>query len=371
MKYLIAIVVILLLVIGITTYESPGEQQAPRTDVTLREDEEITEEFIHRWLTNDNGTTATYIYNTGRVDEDLVQGRETLAETIGLWMIHSIREDDQELFNETFEEFEKLFLEEDGFVNWKLNEEGESEVVTNALIDDIRIMDGLLQAYDKWEDERYLEAATDISEYLTEYNINNGIYVDFYDRKYNVKSKNLTLPYIYIRAMDNIVDHGLLDAETVENTANVLIEAPIDNGFYPLSYNVEEDIYYFDDDINMINQAFIAYHSSQSGERSEELLTFIKEEMANRGLVYGMYNRETKEPAAKYESPAVYGYLILYALEIGEEDLAQALYERVKTEQVQDSDSEYYGGYAITSGNTHIFDNLVPMMAEQRIQNSQ
>ena len=77
---------------------------------------------------------------------------------------------------------------------------------------------------------------------------------------------------------------------------------------------------------------------------------------------------QTKEPTVDYESPAIYGFLILYALEIEENDLAQAIYSRVKEFQIVDQDSEYYGGYSITDGNTHIFDNLIPLLAEQEMK---
>src|SRR5699024_11452937 len=87
-----------------------------------------------------------------------------------------------------------------------------------------------------------------------------------------------------------------------------------------------------------------------------------------RDLVHGMYDRKTKEPTVDYESPAIYGFLILYALEVDEEDLAQALYERMKEFQITDKNSDYYGGYSITDGNTHIFDNLVPLLAEQEMK---
>lgn len=360
MKYLSIVVILLLIgvgvVIGVTNRENPEEQAG------------ITEEFIHQWLKNDNGTIATYIQDSGEVDEDLVQGRETLAETVGLWMFYALREDDQALFDEAYDQLEEYFLENDGFVNWKLTENGISEVSTNALIDDIRIMDALIIAHDKWGGDQYMETAASISEYLTENNVNNGIYTDFYEQADRYASADITLSYIDIRAMNDIVDHGLLDAELVNETTQILTEAPLDNGFYPMSYNVEEDAYSFDDNINIVDQAILAYHHAQAGNPSEEFLEFIREEMDNRGLVHGMYDRETREPTVDYESPAVYGYLILYTLEAGEDELAQAIYDQMKEFQVTDEDSEYYGGYSIDDGDTHIFDNLVPLLAEQQIR---
>ena len=161
----------------------------------------------------------------------------------------------------------------------------------------------------------------------------------------------------------------LIDKEVVAKTSQVLTEAPLEDGFYPVSYNVEEDEYTFSDNINIVDQAILAYHYAQVGNPSEEFLTFIQDEMDNRGLVHGMYDRQTKEPTVDYESPAIYGFLILYALEADENDLAQTIYERLKEFQVVDKNSEYYGGYSITDGDTHIFDNLVPLLAEQEIKN--
>lgn len=134
-----------------------------------------------------------------------------------------------------------------------------------------------------------------------------------------------------------------------------------------VSYNVEENEYTFSENINIVDQTILAYHYAQVGNQSKEFLKFIKNEIDNRGIIHGMYDRNTKEPTVDYESPAIYGFLILYTLEAGEEELAQTIYTRLKEFQVVDTDSEYYGGYSITEGDTHVFDNLVPLLAEQEI----
>lgn len=329
--------------------------------------EDMTEDFIEKWLKNENGTIATYIQKNETEDEDLVQGREALAETVGLVMFYALEKDSQLLFNEYYDQLKDLFLEEDGFVHWKLNEDGVSEVSSNAFIDDLRIMDALVQANDKWQDEEYLKTAERIGKYLNTNNVNNGIFTDFYERNDQYASDDIKLSYIDIKAMDRLVENKLLDAIVVENTARVLGSVPLKNGFYPLSYNVVTEEYTFDEQVNIVDQAILAYHLVQIGGRSEEFLEFIKSEMKERELVHGMYSLETKEPVVDYESPAIYGYLISYALLLEEEELAEAIYSRLKEFQVSDWRSEYYGGYSITDGNTHIFDNIIPLLAELEI----
>lgn len=371
MKYKVLAVVLLLIcvgaVYGIMNRDNSKNQSENQEEMPT----EITEEFIRRQLENDNGTIATYIKSNGEVDEDLVQGREALAETLGLLMYYALDKNDHDLFDKVYKQLTDYFLEDDGFVNWKLKEDGTSDVSANALIDDIRILYALAMADEKWHEDKYMSTAVSISDYLNEKNVKNGIYTNFYDQKYEYASSDIHLSYIDIQGMNDLVDRGLLDKEVVDKTAQVLEEAPLENGFYPVSYNIEEDEYTFSDDINLVDQAILAYHYAQVDNQSKELLEFLKNEMEDRGLIHGMYDQQTKEPTVDYESPAIYGFLILYALEAGENDLAQEIYYRLKEFQVVDKNSEYYGGYSITDGNTHIFDNLVPLLAEQELRNKE
>lgn len=361
MKYFVLGGILLLMSIGVL-YNIVNRENVSESD-------DRTEDFIEKWLKNENGTIATYIQKNETEDEDLVQGREALAETVGLLMFYALEKDSQLLFNEYYDQLKDLFLEEDGFVHWKLNEDGVSEVSSNAFIDDLRIMDALVQANVKWEDEQFLKTAEQIGKYLNTNNVNNGIFTDFYERNDQYASDDIKLSYIDIKAMDRLVENNLLDATVAENTARILGSVPLKNGFYPLSYNVVTKEYTFDEQVNIVDQAILAYHLVQIGGRCEEFLEFIKSEMGERELVHGMYSLETKKPVVDYESPAIYGYLISYALLLEEEELAESIYSRLKEFQVSDWRSDYYGGYSITDGNTHIFDNIIPLLAELEMLN--
>ncbi len=324
--------------------------------------------FMNKWLRNDNGLLATYIQHSDVKDEDLVAGRESLSETLGLWMIYALEKGDCELFAESYKQLNTFFLENDGFVHWKLTEDGISEVSTNAFIDDIRISSALLDAYELWGEEAYVDTANTMNAYVSANNVNIGIFTDFYDREEGYASSNITLSYIDIQAMNKMAEQGSLNRQVVENTTSVLTEAPLHNGFYPKSYNVENETYAYDSDINMVDQVITAYHDAQVGNSSEELLSFIQAEMSENGIVYGMYDLETKEPVVDYESPAIYGFLVLYLLEVDEVQTANDVFDRMKAFQVTNANSEYEGGYSITDGDTHIFDNIVPFIAEQFMQ---
>ena len=162
-----------------------------------------TEMFIKKWLTNENGTLATYMKDGDSEDEDLVKGREALSESLGLWMEFAIENNQQEDFEQSFEMLKKYFLEDDGFVNWKLAEDGKSHVYANALVDDLRLCLALFQASEKWNDPRYQEIALQISQYLVENNVYRNILTDYYVKDEADHSRYITLSYIEPESLCN------------------------------------------------------------------------------------------------------------------------------------------------------------------------
>ncbi|MFC7063698.1 glycosyl hydrolase family 8 [Halobacillus seohaensis] len=357
--YVNLIIILLILVVILIWYV---------TTLPSKHDPLITEDFIHKWLKNENGTLATYILEGETVDEDLVKGREVLSETIGLWMQYAFEKDDQVLFDKSYQLLHQYFVKKDGFVNWKLNEKGNSEVSTNALIDDLRLASILLKASDQWNDKRYKGTASIIIDYVEEYNVNKGVFTDFYEREDKYASEFITLSYIDAKGLKHIESELHLPPNLVDSTISVLSNAPLDNGFYPKAYNVEEKKYQYDDDINLVDQALIALHQAEFGMGSEEFLQFIKSEMDKNGIIYGVYNRNTKQPAVDYQSPAIYGITIMYCLEVGEHQLANDIYKQMIKFQEGRKGNQYYGGFSIHEGDTHIFDNLLPLLSKQQIR---
>lgn len=327
-----------------------------------------TEMFIRNWLTNDNGTLATYIQDNLSEDEDLVKGREALSESLGLWMEISVENNNREEFEQSFEVLKKYFLEEDGFVNWKLNEDGESLVYANALVDDLRLCLALFQASEKWNDHRYHDIAEKISEYLLGNNVYKNTLTDYYVKNRGDHSKYITLSYIEPESFMYLSKRNLIEHSLYKNMLNILKEAPVDQYYYPKAYDVDKKLYVYDDNINLIDQSLVVYYRAKVGYSTDEFRQFIKREFDNNGKVYGRYDRQSGRPIVTYESPSIYGWLILYHLEIGEKEMANSLYRRMI--QFKSTNEKYYGGYSVYDGDTHIFENLVPLLAELKINSS-
>ncbi len=333
-------------------------------------DNEDTVQFINEWMRNDNGTFATYLKETIEKDEDKVQGREALSESLGLWMLYAIENDDEAMFEERFRLLKTYFMTGEGFISWKLPETGESDVQTNALIDDLRIYKALILAYRQWGATEYLTAADKVGTFLGSNLIYQSVLVDFYDRFYDYQTQTITLSYLDPEAIKMLEQHGHITPSSYKKMTALLQEVPLKNGFYPKSYNVQTKKMVFDEEINLIDQLLVAINRSQLDFNSDELLIFIKKELEQRGVLNGRYSITTRSPMVAYESPAIYGFVILYAIEIKDRELALQAYQRMIDFRV--NRSKFRGAYSINEDqNTHIFDNLVPLLAIQKLKNAQ
>jgi hypothetical protein len=330
-----------------------------------------TETFIERSMKNLNGTLATYVKETEMKDEDHVQGREALSESLGLWMQFAIEKGDEELFTECYSILRLYFLSDEGMVYWRLSPAGEVLAEANASIDDLRIAHALLQAAALWEREDFLETGKKIGMHLNARNKQDRILADFYDKKSKKAGKLVTYSYIDFPAIQALANEGALDREIVMEMEQLLTEVPVRNGFFAKAYQIDTGESTFDQEVNMIDQMLIALHRSQAGLDSPSFLAFIKKELKEHGVIYARYEADSKKQAVPYESPALYALAILYAIEEEEENLAAQLYIRMTEFREDRIASVYYGGYTIAKdGNTHIFDNLLPLIAETRFKSS-
>ena len=147
----------------------------------------------------------------------------------------------------------------------------------------------------------------------------------------------------------------------------ILKNAPLVGFYYPKAYDVEKGVYLFDSEINMVDQSLLALYRGKEKYSTTAFLDFVKEEIELNWAIYGRYDRLSGRKLVDYESPAVYGWLILYSLELHEMELAQKLYKRMS--QFKSHEPKYTGGYAVYNEDTHIFDNLVPLLAERKLDN--
>lgn len=113
-----------------------------------------TENFILRHMVNDNGTLATYRLVDTKAGTGEAKGREALSESAGLWLQYTLDKDDQALFDEQVKVIQDNFIYKNHIV-YGNSLKRERQSATNALIDDLRIIEQLYRAYEMYKEERY------------------------------------------------------------------------------------------------------------------------------------------------------------------------------------------------------------------------
>lgn len=320
-----------------------------------------TETFITKHMRNKNGTFSTYLKSAASTDANLAAGREALSESLGLWMQYAVVKKNQLDFNQGYDLLTKYFMTSQSYIAWKLQPEGSTSVQTNALGDDLRIVDHLLKGYDKWPQERYLSTAQAITGTLQATARQNGYFVDFHDFQNNQSSSTLSLVYVDISALQAMRDHQLIDSVTYEQHVNVLLNMPKGEVFFPKTFDVNNKNYSYEDQVSLIDQLIVGIHLAELGEEPKELISFLKKELKVQKKLAGRYDRVTGKASVSYESPSVYGLATLLALECGDQEWAQQLNKKMLA--FRGKDTAYPGGYVFDK-NTHIFDNLFPLVAE-------
>jgi hypothetical protein len=294
----------------------------------------------------------------------------SLSESLGLSMLYALKVDNQELFEQSYATLTDYFLSEKGLVYWRLKPNGKHEEKVNAFLDDVRIINGLLDASNKWDEPEYQRTAKKISDALEEFSTFKKYYVDFYDWELEIASPNYTVTYLDLVTIRRLYQLGWINKKLVRNMEE-LAEKVIEQNqpFFPKTYVVKNSSFKYEKNVNMTEQVYTAYHLARAGLDTMDFYKFVKEDF-NRydGKLFGQYDTDSQQPAVEYESPALYGITILYALSVNDQDFAHQLYKRMKEFQVKEG--KLQGVYMdVGKMDTHIFDNLFPLIAERSLMN--
>lgn len=312
-----------------------------------------TESFVRKHLLTEEGLIRTNITD---------RQHEFLSESLGLYLLFLVNQKRKDEFDNQIDIFKRNFLDESDLVSWRLEQTGDAIIASpvNAWIDDARIIHALSKAAEVFNEPSYAKLAEKISTSLATKGVKNGLPVDYVDLTTNETGDVLTLSYLDEAALRYMPSSNHLYL----NSKHLLEEAPLQGPFFAKSYSISDQKYHFDDEINMIDQLYVAIRYEQFNLETDVFYNFFKEQF-NQGLVYGRYDLDSKEPAVNYESQAVYALAIFYLLERDEREFAETIMEHLKTFMISDSSSEYYGGYIdVSNKETHSFDNLLPLLAE-------
>lgn len=293
-------------------------------------------------------------------------GKLFLSESNGLWLQYLTITGDSKAFDLSYQATKSKLQLDNHLFAWRIKDGKKAS--TNALIDDLRIIEALYKEGERTENKKWEKEATRISKSLLKYHFQNDIIIDFYDEKVNQSNNSLTISYLNMTPFYYMEKHGLITNDVVKRMESFLSNLPKENGFYPKTYDIKLDNYIFEEQINMIDQLYIAFYLERVNIETNDFYKWFKDTYDLTNKIYGRYNKSTKEHAVDYESAAVYALSILYVLEKKDESFALSLWDKLKKMQNNERESEYYGGY-IFENSTHSFDNLLALIAERKLKN--
>lgn len=365
MRKVLVMLLIIIMGAGVIWYTmNQTEQQTslPPIPIDIYVATSATERFILNDLLDESGMIRTNF--AGKDGGELM-----LSESMGLWLEYFVTKEDESSFAVAFDTIERYFSLENGLIAWKVENEQMADV--NALVDDLRIVEGLFKMGEISGKERYIQAAKKLSESIMRHNQNNGMLVDFYDSSHHYANDTLTTSYLNLDAFLYMEKYAVISAEFLAELQAFMRHLPQQDLFYPQTYDVRQQTYAYDDIINLIDQLYIVLHLERASISTEAFYEWIQTEFYKNGFLYGRYEAKTKQPAVEYEAASVYALAIMYSLEKEDATFALDLYEQMKKMQVQDPASPYEGGYVVVKERTtHSFDNLLPLLAERKLENA-
>lgn len=297
-------------------------------------------------------------------------GNIFLSESLGLWMEYLVLKEDEQQFAYAFDALQNVYQLENGLVSWQVVDD--EKATTNALIDDLRIIEALFRMGEKVGKQGYIDEAIRMSKSIVQHQTMEQYLVDFYDVQYKINNDFLTLSYINMEAIYYMEKYKLIQNTTVEKMEKLLESLPMKDVFYAQTFQVPSHTFFFEEEINLIDQLYIAIHLERAGVDTAIFNDWLQDEFYKKHHLYGRYDAKTKQHTVDYESVAVYALAVMYGLERHDDDFSENVYKQVLSLQVGKKENEYDGGF-VASGikNTHSFDNLLALMAERKLLDAQ
>ena len=314
-----------------------------------------TQSFVENKMSrSDHGIKTTY--HLPLANHEYATGEEVLSESIGLMMLHYVYTQNEAGFERL-----RLFCEErlknDPIYVYR---EGFS---TNALIDDLRIIEALFLAAETFDEPLYQEQALDYANVLYETNVSDGHLVDFYDVQYNNRNNFLTLCYANFKLLDKLSTYDPRWYTILEATKTIVDSGYISDSFplYRNNYNYDSHTYN-EDPIHIVHGLKTLFHLAQIDKLPSTSLDWLKQRVAE-GTLYGSYSI-TGEALTDIQSTAAYALAARIAAAVNDQPFYDQCIQRMEQYKITDQSSEMFGAFGnAETGEAYSFDQLSALLA--------
>lgn len=298
----------------------------------------------------------------GLIKTDLKERQnEFLSESQGLLMQYFLQQNMKANFNLSTEVVKNQFLLKNQTISWRIKNDEKSP--SNALIDDLRMIEVFMHASEKWGNPQLKKFANQIIKGNKKYTMKNGYLVNFSSIEEKTRSNEINLSYINKEQYEFFQ----FPKSQLNTQIEILEKAPMSiNCFYPLKFNIKKKQYQFENEVHMVDQLLTSINIAGISPKETRFYEEVKKRFDRDGKIFGKYDLNTGVPSVNYESPAVYSYAIQLARLNNDDAFEKQLFKRLNLLRNQNEESRYFDTFiSEDTKDTHVFDNLMPLLIEE------
>lgn len=321
--------------------------------------------FLQTQLMHPSGGIYSNLEEIYDSSEQYGVNHQMLAESTGLAMEYAVLANKPKFFEKQANFAHKqLRVKKYNLYRWRLGKNLGKISSSNATIDDLRIIDGYLQAYDQWGTQKYLRRAKASAKGLKRYAFRDGIMSNavWWNNSEIGTDNTAWISYFDFPVWQRLSDYSVFWSGVITTHYDLTEQAAIGNGLYHERYDIDAASFEQQDEVDTIHQLFIANHLAEAGytELSQQTLDFFKNQYETTGEIRGQYTL-AGEPSSPYQDISIYAQLADLAYFLGDTDFHSEMKALVRSFQIQN------GAFAWSEGDTiYSFVQLTAMRALAR-----
>lgn len=338
-----------------TIYPSPQTK-------SMQEGESLLKEFLEKNMLVNGHFLTNYKSNINESKSELAVGHDSLSESSGLWLRYLALKGSKDEYDQFYKKTKKIFFK-NGQFSYRLNANGKLSPV-NASIDDIRIMESLIEAANRFKKPQYLEELKQLLYTFEKQSLQGKVLVDFYDTKTGEAAHTVSLYYLSMKTLGYLYQIMDIPKKYLQYQYDILQNGYLSDTFpfYRAQYDYKKEKYVEKDKINVIESLLSILYLAEIGKAKPESIQYIKERVTT-GTLYNAYTPEG-EVVDKNQSAASYAIVAMIAKEIKDDFLYDQSMKILKNYQIMNPKSPIYGGIGNpTTLDVFSYNNLMALLA--------
>jgi endo-1,4-beta-D-glucanase Y len=313
-------------------------------------------QYVEEQLVLDNGFVILYQSSD---PQSAVDGHnQTNSEAVSYRLLWAARAGDKEVFDAQLDFIEEHMLHPTlGYMQWRLEADlkPHGDGINIATDADLRSIKALLIAERRWGDARYTRMIDTLASALERMAITDDGYFAPYAGPVGVndvwRTQEVYLSYADFNVFRDLAQRRGQPWHIVyDNTKNAFLEAQIHNGLYNSYMNMRRQ---YGNGIDgggySINSMWMMVRAAESDDKelvrsARKSLGFYQKEFPRENALYGSYSSDGL-PLEGYEDPWAYALVARAAIELGEEEFASELIDRLIAMQDVDPESPFFGSF--------------------------